>query len=47
MREGRREKRMSEVELYTGIFGWNRAERITDRYGSVKLFNKESKNGHL
>jgi hypothetical protein len=29
-------------ELGTGVFNWNRKERISDRYGLVKLFDKLS-----
>jgi len=34
-------------ELGTGVLGWNREERISDRYGVVKLFEKPGPNGDV
>lgn len=31
-----------EILLGIGVLNWNRAERITDRYGSVKLYISEA-----
>jgi len=32
-------KKKNKVLLGTGILSWDRVERVTDRYGTVKLFN--------
>src|SRR5580704_4337065 len=35
-------RRSQMQELGTGVFDWNREERISDRYGLVKLFDSSS-----